>query len=60
MIFRMGNIGEPRLVQSSGEDELDALAIKSIFDSEPFPPFPQEIKDPNIVITINFKLEVQS
>ncbi|GEM_PF-6570451 len=59
MIFRMGTIEKPRLVQSSGEEKLDALAIKAIFDSEPFPPFPKEIKDPNIVININFKLEVQ-
>ncbi len=60
MLFRMGTIDKPRLVQSSGEEKLDALAIKAIFDSEPFPPFPKEMKEPNIVITINFKLEVQS
>jgi TonB family protein len=60
MLFRMGTIDKPRLVQSSGEEKLDALAIKAIFDSEPFPPFPKEMREPNIVITINFKLEVQS
>jgi TonB family protein len=60
MLFKMGTIDKPRLVQSSGEEKLDALAIKAIFDSEPFPPFPKEMKEPNIVITINFKLEVQS
>ncbi len=60
MLFRMGTIDKPRLVQSSGDEKLDALAIKAIFDSEPFPPFPKEMREPNIVITINFKLEVQS
>ncbi len=60
MLFRMGTIDKPRLVQSSGDKKLDALAIKAIFDSEPFPPFPKEMREPNIVITINFKLEVQS
>lgn len=60
MLFRMGNIDKPRLVQDSGDEKLDALAIKAIFDSEPFPPFPNEMREPNIVITINFKLEVQS
>jgi len=60
MLFQMGSIDTPRLVQSSGDEKLDALAIKAIFDSEPFPPFPKEMKEPNTVITINFKLEVQS
>jgi TonB family protein len=58
-LFRMGTIDKPRLVQSSGEEKLDALALKAIFDSEPFSPFPKEMRELNIVITINFKLEVQ-
>ena len=59
MLFRVGTIDSPRMVQSSGNKKLDNLAMKAIFDSEPFPPFPKELRKPNIILTINFKLEIQ-
>lgn len=54
-IFRDGNISQPRLARSSGDEQLDRLALLAIKDSEPFPAIPSELKEPNLHITINFK-----
>ncbi|MBI4389976.1 MAG: TonB C-terminal domain-containing protein [Nitrospinae bacterium] len=58
-IFPQGNIGKPFADNSSGEDQLDTLAIRAILDSEPFPKFPAELKEPNLHITIRFKYVYQ-
>ena len=58
-IFPLGTISKPLLVKGSGDEKLDALAIKAIFESGPFPPFPKELKESIMEFTINFKLEVQ-
>jgi len=54
-IFRDGNISQPSLARSSGDEQLDRLAVLAIKDSEPFPAIPPELKEPNLHITINFK-----
>ena len=54
-LFPKGNIDKPILKRSSGVKQLDSLAIQAILDSDPFPPFPQEVKFSNLSITIKFK-----
>lgn len=53
-VFPKGNIDPPTLMQSSGNKELDNLAIEAIRASEPFPPFPKEFKEPNLKIVVHF------
>lgn len=53
-LFPGGNIDKPFLEKSSGKEQLDTLAIRAIFDSEPFPKFPDELKEPNLHIKIHF------
>ena len=53
-IYPAGKIDRPVLIRSSGNDMLDNLALRAISDSEPFPPFPRELKEPNLHITIHF------
>lgn len=59
-IFSEGNIEKPRLIASSGDDQLDAMAIKAILDSSPFPKFSKKLtdylKEPNLNINMRFKL----
>ncbi len=60
-IFSEGNIEKPQLKTSSGDDQLDTMAIKAILDSVPFPKFSKELidylKEPNLYITMRFKLK---
>jgi TonB family protein len=54
-IFPKGNIDKPFIKQSSGVEALDALALRAILDSLPFPRFPKELKMPNLFLSIYFK-----
>ena len=54
-LFPGGNIGKPYLESSSGNPQLDALAIRAIEDSKPFPKFPSELKKSNLNVSIHFK-----
>jgi TonB family protein len=54
-IFSQGNIGEWSLEKSSGDTNLDNLAVKAILKSEPFPIFPKDMKEFRLNISINFK-----
>ncbi len=53
-IFPEGNIGKPALIKSTGIAKLDTLALRAVKLSEPFPPFPKELRRPNLSITVNF------
>ncbi|QPJ61892.1 MAG: TonB C-terminal domain-containing protein [Candidatus Nitronauta litoralis] len=53
-VFPKGNIDHPTLVQSSGNKKLDHLALEAIRASEPFPPFPKELREPNLKIVVHF------
>jgi len=53
-IFPEGNIGKPALIKSSGVAKLDTLALRAVKMSEPFPPFPKDLKRANLPITVNF------
>ena len=54
-LFSGGNVGKPYIESSSGNPQLDALAIRAIEDSKPFPKFPSELKKSNLNVSIHFK-----
>ena len=54
-IFPKGNIDKPFIKQSSGVEVLDTLAVAAVNDSVPFPPFPKDLKRPNLFLSIYFK-----
>ncbi|MCA9483722.1 MAG: TonB C-terminal domain-containing protein [Nitrospina sp.] len=59
VIYPAGKIELPKLVQSSGNEMLDNLALRAISASEPFPPFPRELKEPNLQVTVHFSYVYQ-
>lgn len=59
VLYPSGNIELPQLVQSSGSVTLDNLALRAISASEPFPPFPRELKEPNLKITLYFSYVIE-
>jgi len=59
-IFAKGNIDKPVLEKSSGNEQLDTLALRAILDAEPYPPFPEDLKYSNLHITIRFKYVPQT
>ncbi len=56
-LFPNGKISTPEIVESSGDSKLDILAIRAIKNSVPLPPFPKEIREPNLPLTFEFTYE---
>ena len=54
-VFRNGNIDKPVIRESAGDDNLDSIAVRAIFDSVPFPTLPKDLHRPNLRISIIFK-----
>jgi len=54
-IFSKGNIKNPAIRKSSGDKNLDSIAVRAIIDSAPFPELPEELHRPNLKVIINFK-----
>ena len=54
-LFSQGSIGKPFVEKSSGNEKLDSLAVRAILDSDPFPKFPPDLKEPSLHMTIRFK-----
>ena len=54
-IFKKGNIDKPFIKKSTGNEKLDSLAVQAILDTEPFPALPDELKIPNLHISVQFK-----
>lgn len=44
----------PKILKSSGDRKLDNLAIRAIKNAVPLPPFPKEIKEPNLPLIFEF------
>ena len=44
----------PKILKSSGDGKLDNLAIRAIKNAVPLPPFPKEIKEPNLPLIFEF------
>ena len=53
-IFPQGNIASPRVLKSSGDGKLDNLAVRAVKNAVPLPPFPSELKEPNLPLILNF------
>ena len=54
-IFSKGNINNPTVHKSSGDKNLDSIAVRAIIDAVPFPDLPQELDRSNLKINIVFK-----
>ena len=54
-IFSKGNIDAPVISKSTGDKNLDSIAVRAIIDSVPFPELPKELNRSNIKINIIFK-----
>jgi len=54
-IFSKGNINSPVIRKSSGDKNLDSIAVSAIIDSVPFPDLPEELNRPNLTVNIIFK-----
>lgn len=51
---RSGELDSVKLVGSSGNPEMDRSLVRAIRSAQPFPPFPDEVKAPKILIRANF------
>jgi len=53
-IYPRGNISMPKILKSSGDPKLDNLAVRAVKNAVPLPPFPKEIKEPNLPLILKF------
>jgi protein TonB len=53
-VFPRGNIAMPKILKGSGDRKLDNLAVRAIKNAVPLPPFPREIKEPNLPLIFEF------
>lgn len=53
-VFPNGSIETPKIYKSSGVRKLDNLAVLAIKNAAPFPPFPRELKEPNLPLILRF------
>ncbi len=51
-----GHVSKVRVSRSSGSEFYDQAAIRALYLSDPFPPFPKEIKKPDVDIDFTFSL----
>ena len=54
-IYKGGNIDKPIIRKSAGDEDLNSVALKAIYDSAPFPPLPKEWKHANLPVTMIFR-----
>ena len=54
-IFTGGNIDKPVIRKSAGDEDLDSVALKAIYDSAPFPPLPKERKQSYLKFNMIFR-----
>ena len=55
-IQRNGQIGLPKLKESSGNASYDQAALRAVVDASPFPPLPQDWSRPSLGIDLRFFL----
>ena len=56
-ILRNGSIQNPRLIQTSGNYQLDTSALRAVTEAAPFPPLPAEYE--KNVLNVEFKFQIQ-
>ena len=54
-IFSKGNIDVPEIHKSTGDKNLDSIAVRAIIDSVPLPELPKALNRSNLKISIIFK-----
>ncbi len=54
-IYKGGNIDKPIIRKSAGDEDLNSVALRAIYDSAPFPPLPKEWKHSNLPVTMIFR-----
>jgi TonB family protein len=54
-IFSKGNISDPIIRKSTGDRNLDSIAVTAVLDSAPFSPIPDALNKTNLKINIVFK-----
>jgi protein TonB len=55
-IMRDGSVRDPRIVQSSGNPEIDNTALRAVYGSNPLPPLPPQVADNDILAEFTFNL----
>ena len=55
-IMRNGSIRDPRIVQSSGNPEIDNTALRAVYNSNPLPALPAQVSDNDILAEFTFNL----
>lgn len=53
-LTRSGALDSVQLVESSGNPEMDKSLLHAIRSAQPFPPFPDDVRAPRIMIRANF------
>ena len=56
VIMRDGTVRNPRIVQSSGDYNIDTTALRAVFQSDHLPPLPPQITDSYISAQFTFNL----
>jgi TonB family protein len=54
-IFSKGNINNPVIRKSTGDKNLDSIAVRAVMAAVPFPALPEELHRPNLKVSIIFK-----
>jgi TonB family protein len=55
-IARDGTIGDPKIVQSSGNPTIDNTALRAVYDSSRLPALPPQITENSISAQFTFNL----
>lgn len=55
-IMRDGTVRDPKIIQSSGNPNIDNTALRSVYDASPLPPLPPQIPESYISAQFTFNL----
>jgi TonB family protein len=55
-IMRDGSVRDPRVVQSSGNYDIDNTALRAVYNSNPLPPLPPQVGENDILAEFTFNL----
>lgn len=55
-ILRDGTVRDARIVQSSGNVEIDNSALRAVYNANPLPPLPQQVSENDILAEFTFNL----
>lgn len=60
ILYPTGRIEDPTIEKSSGNAFFDQAALRAVYEANPFPPFPQGIRDPSLKVHFSFLLKKKS